>query len=224
MSSFRRPTAGPRGPASRPARTRGRSRRVPAPVPAQKSANACGAGGVARDPEHQLKGGQFRPVAGVPVQQPGGVVGRVLLPGQPLHLGPAGRVQVAVFGDLLHPEVQRVEEAPGRGQVGRVLDRWPRLGGVQRVDQQEAGALLPGHRGEVGEVGEVADAPGPGGPHGVELRGQSPVPPSGERLGGAEPPRCDDERALGHRAAVVRQQGVPARGAHGPGPRTSPGR
>ncbi len=79
---------------------------------------------------------------------------------QPVDLGAGRRRQRGVLGHLLDPQVQRVEEPPGRRQVRRRLHRSGRLRGVQRVDQHEVRAeLLAGPRGEVGQVGEIAHAP-----------------------------------------------------------------
>ena len=106
----------------------------------------------------------------LPLRVPGAVAvdrGRRVELGQ--HLAPLGAAtaarwsssQLGVLRDPLHPQVERVCEAPGGGQVRRRLHRRHRLGRVQRVDQHEVGAVL-GRRpdGQVLQVGQVADAPG----------------------------------------------------------------
>ena len=72
----------------------------------------------------------------------------------------AALADVGELGDRLDPQVQRVDEPARRRQVRRRLHRRGRRRGVQRVDQDEAGAVPRGrpHR-EVGQVGQIADAP-----------------------------------------------------------------
>ena len=98
--------------------------------------------------------------------------------------------------DVLHAQVQRVDEPPRRRQVGRGLHRGDRLGRVQRVDEDEV-RLVRGRRPgrDVGEVPQVADAPGPRRAHLVELGHQADDPPRGDRLGQLQALRGDHERA-----------------------------
>ena len=104
-------------------------------------------------------------------------------------------VEVGVLGDPLHPQVQRVLEAPGGRQVRRRLHRRHGLGRVQRIDQHEAGAVL-GRRPDrqVREVDQVADAPGPRRAHAVQLGGQAPGAAPAHPLRQAHPRRGDDQR------------------------------
>jgi hypothetical protein len=170
-------------------------------------------GSAAGHHEEFAEGGQFGGVARVAVERFGVAVRGAERGRERLHAG-AGRCrQVGVFGHVLDPEIERVEEAPARGQVRRGFDGRRRFGGVQRVDQHESGAEAgAADRGEVGEVGEVADAPGPFGPHRVQLGHQAPGPALGEHGRVLEPARRDDE-GDGCRAAVgFGVQRMPAQG------------
>ena len=121
----------------------------------------------------------------------------------PLVLGQRG-----VLGDPLDAEVDRVEEPARAGQVRRGLQRRQRLGGVQRVDQDEVGTQLAGRPdGQVGEVGEVAEAPAAAGADAVELGREPPLAPPVGPLGEAEPGGRDDQvgARLGVAAAGLEQ-------------------
>ena len=120
-----RPIPGPTAAALRRAQHQRAKSSSPCPCSAQKSANWRARAGPAADREHAFQGGQLRRVAGVAVQQVrrsgwprAGCFGQAV----PTSARPRG-VQVAVFGDLLHPQVERVEEPPRGGQVRGVLDR-----------------------------------------------------------------------------------------------------
>ncbi len=142
------------------------------------------------------------------------LVGAVHLPqlgGELLQVRAGLLVQLRDLRDVLDAQVDRVDEAAGRRQVGGVLGRREGLRGVHRVDQQEVGAgLLRQDLRQLPHVVEVAQTPGLLGPHRVHLRHDA-----GDRLlhvavGGGQAGRGDDERALV--VGVVRLQGdaVPA--------------
>ena len=106
------------------------------------------------------------------------------------------RVERGHLGHVLDVEVDRVDEAPGRRQVRGGLHRRHRLGGVERVDEDEVGVVGRGrpHR-EVGEVAQVADAPAAGRADLVQLGHQPHGAPGRDRLGQLEALRGHDERA-----------------------------
>ena len=110
--------------------------------------------------------------------------------------------------DVLHPQVQRVSEAPAAREVGTGRLGQRRVGGVQRIDEDEAGPQLLGRpAGQPAEVGQIAHAPAGRGPHGVELH--RPAPRRRFRRQGAAA-RGDDD--VGVPAVVERGQGVVAEG------------
>ena len=115
-------------------------------------------------------------------------------------------VEQRVLRDPLQPEVDRVGEAAAGGQVGRGLHRRPRLGRVQRVDQDEVGAVGAGRPdGQVLQVGEVPDPPGLARPDAVQLRGQPPGAALPHPVRQSEPLRGDDQR---HRRRPLVRAGV----------------
>ncbi len=106
-----------------------------------------------------------------------------------------GGVEGGDLGDVLDAQVEGVDEPPRRRQVRRGLHRRDRLGGVQRVDEDEVRVVRGRRPGrEVGEVAQVADAPGPRRAHLVELGHQPDDPARGHRLGQLEALGGDDER------------------------------
>ncbi len=113
----------------------------------------------------------------VPVdERRGGVAGQER-GGERLDPRPLRGVQPAVLGDVLDPQVERADVAPGHRQVRGVADRRQRLGGVQRVDQYEAGAQVAGAPGgQVGQVAQIAVTPRLAGADRVELDGEPPGP------------------------------------------------
>ncbi len=111
-----------------------------------------------------------------------------------------------VLGNAFHPQIDRVDEAAAGRQVGRGLHRRPRLGGVQRVDQHEIGAVLGGGPDrEILQVVQVADAPGLLRADAVELRRPPPGAASTHPGREAEPGRGDDQR---HRPDLVPGSGL----------------
>ncbi len=180
-------------------------------VPAPEGRQVLVATGAARRGVHDLQGGALRGPRGVAVDGVGVVEAGVHVRGQRLDGRARGGRQLGVLHDPLHPHVERVEE-PARGrQVGGRLQRRDRLGGVQRVDQQEVGAELGGGpHGEVGQVDEVAHAPGLARPHAVQLRRETPGPAVADRLRQAEPRRGHDQHRVGHRVAGARTDAVVA--------------
>ena len=122
------------------------------------------------------------------------------------------------FRHVLDPQVDRVDEAARCGQVGRGLHRRLGLCRVQRVDQDEPGALGGSRFGQHGQVVKIADAPGRPRAHRVQLRHQAPA--SVKPIGGGEPLRGDHQRAL--RLAAGRRRGMagetPGSGPVGCGP------
>ena len=86
-------------------------------------------------------------------------VGRRDLLEGPLDQGAAGPGQAGDLPDRLGADVDRVDEAPGHRQVGRRRHAAGGLRGVQRVDQEEVGALVPQEAHQLGEVVGVADPP-----------------------------------------------------------------
>ena len=100
----------------------------------------------------------------------------------PLHQRALGPGQSGDLRDVLRPNVERVDEAPGDGQVGRGGHRRHGLGGVQRIDEQEVGPLVSQEGNELGEVIGVAGPPGGPRTDRVELGHDSPTAIS-ERLG-----------------------------------------
>ena len=79
----------------------------------------------------------------------------------PLHQRALGAGQVGHLGDILRPDVERVNEATRHRQVGRGSHRRHRLSRMQRVDEQEVGPLVPQEGGELSEVVGVAGPPRP---------------------------------------------------------------
>ena len=124
--------------------------------------------------------------------------------GVPLQQLALGRRDVADLGDVLDPDVDRVDEPPGRRQVGRGLHRRHRLGGVQRVDQDEVRAEVARRpAGQLAEVGQVADAPGAAASARSTAGSSGPnARPAGQRRRQLEPGRGDDQRGRGGRAAA----------------------
>ena len=150
------------------------------------------------------QGGALRGPARVAVdrvlrRQPGRQLPDELVDRVPLVLGQRG-----VLGDPLDAEVDRVEEPARAGQVRRGLQRRQRLGGVQRVDQDEVGTQLAGRPdSEVGEVGEVAEAPAAAGADAVELGRETPLALPVGPLGEAEPGGRHDQVGAGHGVAAA---------------------
>ena len=135
----------------------------------------------------------------VPWRQPGRQLSDQLVDRVPLVPRQRG-----VLGDPLDAEVDRVEEPARAGQVRRGLQRRQRLGGVQRVDQDEVGTELAGRPdGQVGEVGEVAEPPAAAGADAVELGREPPLAPPVGLLGEAEPGGRDDQVGARLRVAAA---------------------
>ena len=112
---------------------------------------------------------------GVAVDRVGRQVGlRNLLEG-PLDQRAARPRQPGHLRDRLGTDVDRVDEAPGDRQVGRRRHGTRGFGGVQRVDEQEIGALIAQEAGELGEVVGIADAPRAARAHGVQLGHDPPA-------------------------------------------------
>src|SRR5699024_11089702 len=61
--------------------------------------------------------------------------------------------------DVLHAEVDRVDEPAGGGQVRGILGGWQGFRGVERVDEEETGAVDGQHAGEVTQVVEITHTP-----------------------------------------------------------------
>ena len=158
--------------------------------------------GAPRRGVHDPQGGPLRRPARVAVDrvlrsEPGRQLADQLVDRDPLVLGQRG-----VLGDPLDAEVERVEEPARAGQVRRGLDRGQRLGGVQRVDQDEVGAQLTGRPdGQVSQIGQVAEPPAAAGAHAVELGREPPLTPSVGPLGEPEPGGRDDQ--VGTRLGVA---------------------
>lgn len=93
--------------------------------------------------------------------------------------GPAGLLKVAQVhpfssGHVLDPQVDRIAECPAGREIWAGLLRKGGRDGVQRVDQDEASALLGSPPGQRAEVTEVSDPPAEPGSDGVELHGPAP--------------------------------------------------
>ena len=68
--------------------------------------------------------------------------------------------QLVGLGDLLDPDVERIDEPTRRRQVRRCLDGWAWCRGMHRVDLHEIGAVDTARDlADFGEVGKVADPP-----------------------------------------------------------------
>ena len=132
----------------------------PAPSCSTNASNAaCRAADRGRR-EDDLERGALGGPGGVAVDRAGVVVGGQHRLGRPLDQRAVRRRQVARLADVLDADVERVHEPAGGRQVRRRRQRDGRLGGVQRVDEQEVGAeLAPGEPADLGEVRQVADAP-----------------------------------------------------------------
>ncbi len=97
----------------------------------------------------------------VPVNEVGGAAGRSQRPCELVDVLALRGVELVVLGDVLDPQVERAHIAAGHRQVGGIADRKGRLGGVQRVDQDEPGAELPARPAhQVREIVQVAVTPG----------------------------------------------------------------
>ena len=130
---------------------------------------------------------------------------------QQLDLLPGDLGEGAVLGHLLDAQVQRGGEAPGDREIGGGLHGRGRIGGVQRVHQQEVRAVADaGDRGEVAHVGEIADAPRPLGADRVQLRLDAEGAPGRVLLVDGEPCRGDHEVRLGGTGGRLGDQAVPA--------------
>src|SRR6202011_2412742 len=102
--------------------------------------------------------------------------------------------------DLLDADVEGVAEAAAGRVVGaRLLER-RREGGVERVEQQDAGAQPGGPAAQLAEVREVAVAPARPGAQRVELDGPAPGP---ELVREVAAPRRDDQAPAGAVAQPV---------------------
>ncbi len=104
---------------------------------------------------------------------------RVAVDQWPVGQRPAGvllEVDPVGAGHLVHPEVDGVAEAAGGRQVGARLLTGGRGDGVQRVDQQEPGALVGGHLPDRVQVAEVTNAPARPAARRVELHRPPPGP------------------------------------------------
>ncbi len=155
------------------------------------------------DPVHALQRGALDLPRRVAIDECGR--GRVSLAGATRLAQPATVLDVGELGDRLDPQVERVDEAPGRRQVRRRFHRRDGGRGVQRVHQDESGAMARRrpHR-QVGEVGQIADAPRSFGSDAVELGGQPPGPRAAERGGHRQGGGRDDERGAGVGRAGLR--------------------
>ncbi len=137
--------------------------------------------------------------------------GRLDVGSNPVDSVAIGRIEIRILRYELDPEVHRIGEPPAGGQVRRRFHRRDGLGGVQRIDQYESGAVLGGRPGcQVGEVAYIADAPGPARPHAVQLGREPPGPPIAHPLGKAQPAGCDDQCCGGLHAARAGTQRVVA--------------
>ncbi len=135
---------------------------------------------------------------------------------RPLDERAVGRGQVPRLADVLDPDVQRVDEAAARREVGRGRHRGAGLGGVQRVDEDEVRAgLVRGEPGQVRQVGQVADAPGRARPHRVQLGHEAPRAAFRDGCGQLEPLRRHDERRARVGAVALGVQVVPPEGQVG---------
>ena len=169
--------------------------------------------GTARDGIHQLQGLELARVCRV-ARHLGPVViasGRL---GPDERDVPASRGgEVDRLGDGLDAQVERVEEAPGRRQIGRGLHRRGRLGRVQRVDEDPVGPGGGADRRQVGQILDVADSPGPGGAHRIELGHQPPgvlfACARRQLVSGGDPVGDDDEGRLGVAALALGSQCMP---------------
>ncbi len=113
----------------------------------------------------------------VPVDQVRRGAGSLQRLGELVDVLPLRRIQVLVLRDVFDPQVQRAQVPTAHRQVRGVAHRADRLGRVQRVDQDEAGAELASRpAGQVGQVVQVAVAPGAARPDRVQLDGQPPGP------------------------------------------------
>ena len=74
--------------------------------------------------------------------------------------GRVGGTSAAYLGDVLDPQVERVDEAAGRRQVRRRLIGGTGSAACSGLTTRSPRRARPRPGGEVGQVGEVADAPG----------------------------------------------------------------
>ena len=132
---------------------------------------------------------------------------------------------VGDLGDVLDPQVHRVDEPSGDRQVRRRLHRRDGLGRVQRVDQHEVGAVGAGAPGgQLAQVGEVTEPPRTLRPHRVQLGHEPPTTAVAQPGGQLQPGRGHDERALHLAADVTGRAPCASRAAGRRGRRRSPRR
>ncbi len=131
-----------------------------------------------------LQRGPLRSPDRVPVQQGSGFVRGPQRSGERREMTALPVVEGGILRDVLDPQIERADEPPAHRQVRGCAHRGHRLGGVQRVDQDEPGAQLtcaPGR--QVSQVTEVTVPPGRTGTDRVELDGQTPGPALRDRRG-----------------------------------------
>jgi hypothetical protein len=184
--------------------------------------------GRARRGEHDLERGLLGLPRDVAVDRPG--IRAEVTDGveRPLDERPVGRREVPGLPHVLDADVQRVDEAPARGQVGRGRHGGPWLGRGQRVHEHEVRTgPVRAEPGEVCEVRQVPDPPRGARAHRVELRHESPGAPSrAQGVRELEALRRHDERRARLRPVARRVDLVPPQGqvlgdgegrpAHGP--------
>ena len=88
--------------------------------------------------------------------------------------GEVGQVGRRGAGDVGDAQVQRAAEVAGHRRVGAVFLGVDRGGGVERVDDDEGGAVTPCGVAHRCQVAQVPDAPAGARPRGVELRRDPP--------------------------------------------------
>ena len=142
-----------------------------------------------------------------------------------LDILPLGRVQQLVLVDVLDPQVERAGVPAAHRQIRGAADRDRRLGSMQRVDQDEVRAEVPGRpAGQVRQIVQVAVAPGAPGPDRVELDGQAPGPCA--RDSGPDRGRGRSARQAARSPAACpgrRRSRVACRQVPGPSPSASSG-
>ena len=162
--------------------------------------------------EDDLKGLMLGLPHRVPIDRLGAQVAVLDLLEGPLHQRTLGTGEPGHLRDVLRPDIERVDEAAGDGQIGRGGHRRYWLSRVQRVDEQEVGPLVPQEGGELGKVIGVTGSPGAPRTNRVELGHDAPatLPKS---LGQIKMVR-GDRQSRGHRdrlrLAVGRRSGVRA--------------
>ena len=166
--------------------------------------------GGALDAEDLVQDLQLRLEDGVALDDVGGEVLLAELVGKLGDLIPQIDRELVELGHILHAEVDRVDEPAGGGQVRGILGGWQGFRGVQRVDEEEIGAVDGQHTGEMAQIVEITHTPRQVGTHGVDLRHDTGAGGFQVLVRGGQTLRGDDQPAGGGLFPGGQPQLVPA--------------